>query len=167
MQDTHVLESRSKAVDLKIQNWHFSLDNRSKPFGLKIAEFRNVTKRLTRVIKYWLRFSLCSRRYFILQDTMTCCQGSCITWLDLELHMKAFLQWRNLTSLRLQNIAMSKTEFPFEKLASVWLRVNFFYVPSRLLLSSVVFVVAPLSVRREVLEWIQEWKSNFFHNQIG
>ena len=54
--------------------------------------------------------------------------------------------------LRLQNFAMPKTEFPFEKLASVWLRVNFFYVPSRLLLSSVVFVVAPLSVRREVLE---------------
>ena len=75
--------------------------------------------------------------------------GSCITWLDLELHMKAFLQWRNLTSLRLQNIAMSKTEFPFEKLASVWLQVSSFtsFTTFAFICG---FVVTPLWVRREV-----------------
>ena len=112
-------------------------------------------------------FFLCSRHYFILQDTMTCCWQLYYltrfrTSSESILAVKEFL-----TSLTLQNIAMSKTEFPFEKLASVWLRVNFFYVPSQLLLSFVVFVVAPLWVRREVLEWIQEWKSKFFRNQIG
>ena len=30
----------------KVQNLHFSLDNRSKAFGLKIGEFKNVAKRL-------------------------------------------------------------------------------------------------------------------------
>ena len=30
----------------KLKNLHFSLDNRSKAFGLKIGEFKNVAKRL-------------------------------------------------------------------------------------------------------------------------
>ena len=73
--------------------------------------------------------------------------GSCITCLDLELHMKALLQqW---TPLKLQNIAMSKTEFPFEKLASVWLQVSSFtsFTTFAFICG---FVVTPLWVRREV-----------------
>ena len=45
--------------------------------------------------------------------------------------------------------------------------IFFAFRPSRLLLSFVVFVVAPLRVRREVLEWIQEWKTKFIRNEIS
>ena len=78
--------------------------------------------------------------------------------------MKALLQqW---TPLKLQNIAMSKTEFPFEKLASVWLQVSSFtsFTTFAFICG---FVVTPLWVRREVLQWIQELYTKFIRKEIA